>query len=251
MLTKKLRKQIVDHAREEYPKECCGILTTNNEYFQCRNIHEDPEKHFKMHPDDYNEFRGSIKAVVHSHPDGTSKMSPADRAYMEYSNIPYVICALPSEEFGVYVPTGYQPPLVGRSFIHGIVDCYGLIRDFYSRELSIDLPNFERADKWWENPENSSLYTENFEKAGFFRVTDNSLAYGDVIICSVGDVNYFPNHALIYLAENGNLKSEDNPCIGTGLVLHHMYGRKSQREIYGEYWQSKTALVVRHKDLSK
>lgn len=249
MLTKKLRKLIVDHAKEVYPQECCGIITLDGQYFECRNVHPEPESHFKMHKEDYNEFRGNIKAIVHSHPDATSKLSPADRVYMEYANLPYVICALPAEEFGVYAPTGYKAPLVGRTFIHGVLDCYGLIKDFYDRELGIDIPNFERSDRWWENPENDSLYENHFEEAGFVKITDGSLNYGDVIICSVGDVNHFPNHALIYLGENGLLKSENNPCIGTALMLHHLYGRKSQREMYGEYWQSKTNLVVRHKEL--
>lgn len=240
MLNAKLRRAILAHAEEEYPKECCGVIV-DGEYFECRNISPEPEKSFKIHPSDLIEFEGRIEAYVHSHPDATSKMSQADRVYMEYAGKPYVICSFPAREFGVYAPTGYKAPLVGRTFIHGVLDCYGLVKDFYERELQIILGDYERADKWW-NTEGISLYEENFEREGFYQVND--LQYGDLILCCVE--SKVPNHALIYLGEQADLKSEQAPpCIGTGLVLHHLYGRKSTREMYGEYWQSKTKMFIR------
>ncbi len=67
----------------------------------------------------------------------------------------------------------------------------------------------------------------------------------DVILCRVGRTHHV-NHALIYLGD-GNLTSEKAPkVIGDNLVLHHPHGRLSVREIYGESWQKRTAMVVRH-----
>lgn len=43
--------------------------------------------------------------------------------------------------------------------------------------------------------------------------------------------NGVPNHAAVYL--------------GDGLMLHHMYGRLSSRDVYGGYWREVTRLVVR------
>lgn len=244
MLNATLRRDIIEHAAEEYPKECCGVIV-DGKYYQCRNIASDPTEEFRIHPADHREFEGRIQAYVHSHPDGTSKMSQADRVYMEHCGKPYIILAYPIKEFGVYAPSGYKAPLVGRTFIHGVLDCYGLVKDFYERELGVTLPEFEREDKWWDSGD-ISLYEENFEKAGFYKVDD--LQYGDMIVCQVDAP--VPNHALIYLGENVDLKSENAPpCIGVNMVLHHLYGRKSTREIYGVYWESKTKMILRHKEV--
>lgn len=246
MLTKILMRDILSHAAEEYPNEICGVVAEGR-YYQCRNVSTSPDKEAQLHPADALEFKGRIQAFVHSHPDATSRMSESDRVQMEFFNIPYIIVGYPSSDFGFYVPTGYKAPLLGRSFYHGVLDCYALIKDFYERELGISLLDFDREDKWWENADHESLYVNNFEKTGFSVV--NNLQYGDVIICTVGDTKH-PNHALIFLGENGSLKSEvTTETVGTKIILHHLYGRKSAREVYGDIWESKTNLIVRHKEL--
>lgn len=239
-------RDILDHAKEDYPNEIAGVISEGR-YYQCRNIAADPLKESQMHPADYKEFEGKIEALVHSHPDASSKMSGADKVMMEFFKIPYVIVGYPNQDFGVYVPTGYKAPLIGRKFYHGVLDCYTLIRDFYDRELGIAIPDFERDDKWWEKPNAASLYEDNFASAGFMPVND--LQYGDVLITTYGD-SLYPNHALVYLASQGQLKSEEtSEAIGASMMMHHMYGRKSSREVYGEDWRDRTKLILRHKDL--
>jgi cell wall-associated NlpC family hydrolase len=44
-----------------------------------------------------------------------------------------------------------------------------------------------------------------------------------------------PNHAAIY--------------IGGDIILHHVYGRLSNRQIYGGYWRKHTTHHLRHKSL--
>ena len=57
------------------------------------------------------------------------------------------------------------------------------------------------------------------------------------------------NHALVFIGD-GALKSEPtDDVIGDCLVLHHPYGRQSLREIYGEAWQRRAAIIIRHKSL--
>ena len=34
-------------------------------------------------------------------------------------------------------------------------------------------------------------------------------------------------------------------------MLHHLYGRLSERVVYGGYWQDVTCAIVRHKDLTQ
>lgn len=125
-----------------------------------------------------------------------------------------------------------------------------MVRDYYSRELDTELPDFERSDAWWEHENHEPLYENNFTKAGFIKVQDkNDLQKHDVILCRVGCTHHV-NHALIWLGDDGALKSETTPdCVGNALILHHPYGRQSVREIYGKGWADRTAMVVRHQSL--
>lgn len=127
-----------------------------------------------------------------------------------------------------------------------------MVRDYYSRELDIELPDFERSDAWWEHENHEPLYENNFTKAGFIKVQDkNDLQKHDVILCRVGCTHHV-NHALIWLGDDGALKSETTPdCVGNALILHHPYGRQCVREIYGKGWADRTAMVVRHNKLHK
>ncbi|MFY4879853.1 phage tail protein, partial [Acinetobacter baumannii] len=38
-------------------------------------------------------------------------------------------------------------------------------------------------------------------------------------------------------------------CIGSSLILHHPYNRKSVREIYGQQWHERTVKILRHRDV--
>ncbi|WP_336754703.1 C40 family peptidase [Acinetobacter sp. USHLN143] len=243
-LTAKLKKAIQAHASEAFPLEACGVIV-NKEYTPCRNI-SDNKNQFEIHHEDLAkaEDMGEIQAYVHSHPNASARASEIDLIQIELHEKPWVICAYPDIEFQVYEPCGYRAPLVGRNFHHGWQDCYSLVRDFYERELGIKLIDFERHDKWWLDKKHPALYLDNFGKAGFIEV--DKPQYGDVMLCRMGRTEHV-NHALIWLGDNGMLKSEKtDPCIGSTLILHHMYDAKSIREIFGPQWQERVVKVVRY-----
>lgn len=243
-LTEILKAAIAQHAEECYPLECCGVII-DDYYVPCRNIATDKNQ-FEIHHEDLAiaEELGEIQAYVHSHPNATARASEIDLLQIELHEKPWVICAYPDIEFQIYDPCGYQAPLVGRNYIHGIQDCFAIVRDFYKRELDITIPDYQRQDKWWESKENASLYLDNFEKEGFIEVGDPQ--YGDVLLCRVGRTEHV-NHAVIWLGDQPELKSEKTEaCIGSALILHHPYGRKSCREIFGPQWQERIVKVVRY-----
>lgn len=252
-LSKKIKSDILFHAKQCYPKECCGVIV-NYEYYPCKNIAQDNNQ-FEIDPKDWAkaEDLGEIQAIVHSHPNATTKASDLDLIQIELHGIAWVIVSYSEldyndeNDFAIYYPCGYRANLIGRNYYHGVQDCYAIVRDFYQRELDIILPDFRRDDAWWENKESASLYIENFKTAGFYEIEHHQpLKYGDIILCRVGRTEHI-NHALIFLGEQGALKSEiTEPCTGNALILHHPYGRKSVREIYGHQWQQRTALIVRH-----
>jgi len=246
-MNEQIKNAIAAHALAEYPRECCGlvVLVSGNEvYVPCRNIAEKPTDDFSMAPDDYAraEDMGSIVAVVHSHPGASARPSCADRKTCEQSGIDkWVIVSLGVQgdgsialddwfEFG---PSGYIAPLIGRVFVHGVHDCYDLIRSYYQLERGVTLPDFERPDKWWEDGA-SNLYLDNFEKAGFADVgQDAALQVGDVLLMQIRSKNGVPNHAGVYLGDN--------------VMLHHMYGQLSGRTVWGGMWAHSLRTVLRYK----
>lgn len=247
-ILKAAKDAMLNHAAACYPNEACGYII-NRQYVRCTNVHDNPDKQFKIgHKDVVRcEQLGAIEAVVHSHPNGSSKPTTYDLMQMSMGVVPWVIVAYPEIDIKVHAPKAYKAPLINREYIHGVLDCYSIVRDYYARELDIQLDNFERQDKWWESAANSDLYVDNFASQGFVQV--DSLQRHDVILCRVQPTEHV-NHALIYLGDDGSLTSEQSEAaIGQHLVLHHPYRRRSRREIYGRVWQERKAIIVRHKSL--
>ncbi|MGV1045414.1 C40 family peptidase [Limnohabitans sp.] len=224
------------HAADEFPREACGLLIVQKgreTYIPCRNIGVGTDQ-FVIHPEDYvrADRLGEIVGVFHSHPHLPADSSQADKVACEASGLPWFIVSYPSGQWHETQPSGYMAPLVGRAWAHGVLDCYSVIRDWYRAERGIDLPNFDRFDEWWKRGQN--LYLDNFGSAGFEAlgaVQSQDMEVGDVLLMQVASP--VPNHAAIYL--------------GDGLILHHLQGRLSSRDVYGGYWQKITTHILRHR----
>lgn len=244
MLTKSIKAAIIDHANRDYPRESCGVIV-NGEYIPCTNVAADDAQFEIDHVDLVGaEKEGRILAYVHSHPDGSCEPSMPDRVQMNLHGLPWVITN--GVDVALHKPDDYKAPLLGREYHHGLMDCYTLVKDYYQRELGITLNDYERQDCWWENKDSKPLYVDNFKKEGFVEV--DTIQKHDLILCRLGRTEHI-NHALVFIGD-GQLKSEPTEdVIGDCLVLHHPYGRDSIREIYGEAWQRRAAMIIRHKDL--
>jgi proteasome lid subunit RPN8/RPN11 len=232
------------HALADYPREACGLVVIVRgveRYWPCRNIAETPSEHFILSPEDHAEAddAGEIIMVVHSHPGVPSRPSQADKVGCEAHGLPWHIVSVMKGEADspaiadstTIQPSGYVAPLVGRTFHHGVLDCWSLCRDWYAREWGLELPNPSRPDGWWDDGM-SDLYRVNLDAAGFLPVARGAMRKGDMVLMIIRSKNLVPNHAAIYA--------------GDGMILHHLYGRLSSRDLYGGYFQEKTALVVRH-----
>lgn len=231
------RQSAIAHARAEYPREACGLVVVRKGkevYLPCRNIGVGTDN-FMLHPEDYAaaEQDGDIIAVFHSHPNLPPTPSQADRVACESSGLVWYIVSIPNETWERIAPSGYVAPLVGREWSHGVLDCYALVRDWFKQERGIELQNFERHDQWWQHGQN--LYLDNFEKAGFRVIPESELIAGDCFIMQI--MSPVPNHAAVYLGDN--------------IMLHHIQGRLSTRDIWGGYWRKHTVKIVRYEnDLS-
>jgi proteasome lid subunit RPN8/RPN11 len=228
---------VKDHAQAEAERsrECCGLVIIRKGkqiYIPCRNIGA-ADNEFVMSPEDFAdaEDQGEIVAVVHSHIGLPPIPSQADLVGIENTQLPWLIINMPTGQHTVTEPSGYVADLVGREFSHGVLDCYSLIRDYYSRTLGIQLKDYERDHEWWRKGQN--LYRDLFADAGFVEVSLQELREHDVIFMRLGCS--IDNHGAIY--------------IGNNQILHHPMKRLSGRDTYGGMWRKITSGVVRHKDL--
>jgi proteasome lid subunit RPN8/RPN11 len=224
------------HAASAFPKESCGVLLVQKgklQYCPCANLACAADVHFILSPDDLAkcEELGDVVAVVHSHPNTPPDPSIADRVGCEASGLPWLIVNWPTGVIRQFEPTGYEAPLIGRTFHHGVLDCYSLIRDHYQRELGIALPDFERESHWWLKGQN--LYVECFPTAGFAEFDLDDLQPHDVLLMQVGSPVI--NHAAIYLGNNQ--------------ILQHCANRLSSRDVFGGGWRRATRKKLRHQDL--
>ena len=235
------------HAEADYPRECCGLVVAHARkevYIQCENKAEGAD-HFVISGEDYAaaEDRGQVVAVVHSHPDAAAVPSDADRVSCESSGLPWLIVSVVKgivQDVYEFAPSGYQAPLIGRPFQHGVLDCYASVRDFHLRELGNTLPDHDRADNWWDDGQ-SNLYLDNYEADGWVALpTDAQLKVGDMVLMQIQSKNGVPNHAGVISGFRD----------GRPQMIHHLHGHRSEQVVYGGYYADVTHLIVRHKGVS-
>ena len=213
------------HALESAPFEACGLLV-QGQYVRCRNIHERPDKAFRIHPAD---MRQDAEAVCHSHPTGPRRLTDADIASQAKRPLPWHLYNLPTAELLTFLPQDAPLPLVGRAFHFGLTDCYALARDWYSRERGVELPDFPRCDGFeWrgEDP-----FMEHYLECGFHRVATPE--HGDLILFALGSpMPPVSNHVGVYLEGDR--------------ILHHRRDTLSGEEPYGRYYRKTTRLILRY-----
>ena len=235
-ITEDIKNQILEHAKEECPKESCGLIIIRKGrivYKRCKNIADLPKECFVLADDDYikADEEGEIVGVAHSHPYEQPTPSDGDKVACEKSGVPWFIVNPNTEKWGYLEPSGFELPYVGRKFQFGIIDCYTLVRDYFKKEFNLQLRDYYRADEFWKKGQ--SLYEDNFMKEGFIKIPLDEIKKHDLLFMQL-EAN-LPNHAAIYL--------------GDQQVLHHVQRRLSSRDILGEYYIKNTAFAARHKSL--
>ena len=137
------------HSLECSPKEACGcvvIIKGRKRYWPCKNIAHDGEGFFQMDPDDYckAEEAGEIIAIFHSHPNTPAQPSEADRMACGKGDLTWWITNPGTERWYELKPEKYEAPLVGRTWVWGVSDCWTLVRDWYKQEKNIELRDWTR-----------------------------------------------------------------------------------------------------------
>ena len=100
-----LRDEIVAHARDEAPKEACGLIAGRGadatRVIRCANAHPVPATRYTIDPrEQLRAFRDmeakgeELVAIYHSHPITQPYPSPTDRAEAHYPEAFYVLVSL-------------------------------------------------------------------------------------------------------------------------------------------------------------
>jgi len=243
IITEAIRKAAREHARAEYPNESCGLVV-GGFYIPCRNAATDPSQDFVIHPQDQKKAfaRGRTQMVIHSHPNGPMSPSESDMIGQIRSGVPWAIVPIDEDRIGELLVWGDDeniPPLLGRTFQHGITDCYTVVRDAYrlGREgcakEGIDWPldpillgEVPRGDQWWA--EGKDLYS-HFEEFGFRKINFSEIRPGDAFLIKVH--SKVLNHAGV--------------LVGGGMILQHFPNRLSSRVPAG-LWARNADIWLRH-----
>jgi hypothetical protein len=155
-----------------------------------------------------------------------------ERELLNFIKIPIITIGSSKHISEIFIPNRYfeNAELENRPFLHGLFDCYTLIRDYYKRNFDVYLPtNIQRNWEWWAQGEN--LYVDNAKDYSFEEVSD--IQKHDVLIMKIG--SSMPNHGAIYLGE--------------GKILHHLAGRFSTIQDLTVSYKQKIAVIYRNKIL--
>jgi desampylase len=125
VLPRRLREEIVAHARESAPRECCGLLFGDGEFadrlVRGRNVHPTPETRYEIDPaqlrdaiaqtDDTDRY---LVGIYHSHPRTEPKPSEFDIANARWPQQVYVLTSLrfdPPEVFAFRIRDAKAPKI--------------------------------------------------------------------------------------------------------------------------------------------
>ena len=223
------------HAKEQDPKEACGLLVVvkgKETYFACKNIAEDPKDMFIIDPEDWAkaEDTGEVTAVIHSHPVTSPELSMADKVACEKTKLKWYVVQPNLEQWVEYEPCGYKAPLIGRKWVWGVNDCWSLCRDYYKEHLGIELKDWDRptsSDAFLKDPS----FDRSFADTGFRELRpDEELKKNDLLLMSMRSQGL--NHIGLYL--------------GDQLLLHHLQNRLSSRDLLDEWLLKCTGKRIRY-----
>ncbi len=109
VLSREMQSEIIEHARRESPRECCGIIAGRGgvpeRLYSLRNIAEgnvlyeiDPKQLMDLEFNEFEKDGSEIVAIYHSHPASRAYPSKTDVELAFWPQAVYLICSLEDPE---------------------------------------------------------------------------------------------------------------------------------------------------------
>ncbi len=233
MLTELIKSQIKDQASKSN-EESVGVLIDCGQisYVSVKNNAVDKKHYFSISGQDYLKLTklGKIIAVCHSHEE-REDCSGFDLANVIGHKLPFIIYCKKTDTFSIIDKDNKDKyyKYLGKEFKIGSNDCFGLVREFYKKELSISIKDVNRSNFWYE--ERPNLITEEADNQGFKLYNkEEGKKINDILIYSF-DSRRFPMHLAIY--------------VGGDEILHHPRNSPSLIERTSEL-ENNLVFIARH-----
>lgn len=228
-----LSSSVVDTMRrcaiDRFPNEMCGLIV-NGEWVEAENIAEDKKVTWLIDQDFQSSFNpDDIQGVVHSHckPHIINPTKTDMQFQMEDGN-PWGIIYTDGTWGSKPLWWGdfrLDEPLVGRTFVHGVTDCYSAIRSWRWQKRGHYIPEFPRNTDWWKNAKDEgSMYAKGAVQLAY-RIDRSDVEPGDAALFQF--LEKIPHHAAI-IADNGQM-------------YHHIQDQLSGHSPLGNYQQFATS----------
>ena len=161
--------------------EQCGVIEGGDIYI-LPNVHENPEEHFQLSPEDVVGYGKKNIIVWHTHTFyGLTQLSVQDVIAAKFWGKPILMVRAKSKEVDFYDPKKTLP-YVGRSFRYAHRNCYTLVQDFYRQELDIVLRDYFPDHPHEFFSEAPSKFLRHVEQEGFRQVGTDVLRRGDFVL---------------------------------------------------------------------
>lgn len=226
-----------NHTINEYPKEAVIAITKDNA-IPLKNIHENPNDHFKV---DRKTYPKETIALIHSHTYDVKTFYPGrfvdirtpskhDMQTQQALNIPFGIVGCSDNDVSdvLWFPD-LDSPIGGQRYISGVHDCYSLICKYYYQNFNIKLDSHPRGYNWMD--EEPDVYGLGYIQANCHAIDEDELLVGDIIIFNIRGHTC---HAGLYMGNNK--------------IAHHLEHRLSITDESFTKWRSKMALFLRHNE---
>jgi proteasome lid subunit RPN8/RPN11 len=231
-----------EHAVRMAPDEAVAAILTDGTLVPLNNVAQDARNYFAVADAEITPLLDRLAGIIHSHTEDTvdgkvvsptHEPSQVDMETQIAYAVPFGISIVQHGSSSTPVWWGDQlpiRPLLGRNFLHGIMDCFSLVRDWH-RLQGVYFDDVPRDPDWWDKPD-FDLYEDLFEQHGFERVQRVAPKVGDGFICSLRSDKR--NHAGLFVSDQ--------------VFIHHP-GESLSLRSQGVRWRQKIDFMVRHKDL--
>lgn len=229
-----------------WPNEAIVAIWPDGSWREFVNVHPDPTSAFALSHDDNALLLGKRPALfLHSHPHGSAEPSDRDTESQIATGWTWGIVAVHANQLGVtnvcypeiWGPEKPIEPLLGRSYLWGVRDCWTLCEDYYGatgRRLD-PIPRVREPCAHHHHARGQDPFRYWPSRLGFRPVERHQRQHGDLAVMFWNSP--LANHCAIYLGE--------------GKYLHQLSERHSEEwlpqheeraiERYAiQFWRPKT-----------